>query len=216
MAAAVRDRRTLKVLADVDDPPAIAEAVSARHREAILEDLRTAGWAPFHYDRGADGLAEPWRAHVLQHDESRRLASDLFTLFPDLRPDAKLPAMMAACGALVLVTWLPQFRRRAGEDGPAPNEKQIAVDDEHLAAASAMVQNFLLLQTARGMGTYWSSGGQLGSPAVFDRLGISSKERLLAAVFVEFPETQRQPRDRLPGKLRERRSAGWIRERPAA
>ena len=35
---------------------------------------------------------------------------------------------------------------------------------------------------------------------------------LLAAVFVEYPETMDETRDRIPGKHRDRRSSGWIRE----
>ena len=90
---------------------------------------------------------------------------------------------------------------------------QVAVDEEHLAASSAMVQNFLLMLTAHGMGTYWSSGGKLGDPAFFEHVGIHNRgERLLAAVFVEYPETQGDDRERIPGKHRDSRSDGWIRE----
>ena len=85
-------------------------------------------------------------------------------------------------------------------------------DEEHLAAASAMVQNLLLLLTARGMGTYWSSGGKLRAPEMFDYLSIPQHERLLAGVFVEFPEAMDAPHQRIPGKLRDRRGDGWIRE----
>ena len=124
-----------------------------------------------------------------------------------MKPSNKIPKMLSACGALVLATWIPQFYD-LDECKPA----QTATDEEHLAAASAMVQNLLLMLTAHGMGTYWSSGGQLGSELCFDRLGIPRSERLLAAVFVEYPEMQDEPLERLPGKHRDRRSTGWIRE----
>lgn len=164
-----------------------------------------AGWAPFHYARGDDNLAEPWRAHILWHKDSQKLADHMFKCFPSLDPANKLPRMMYACGALILVTWLPQFAQVAD-----PKPEQRAIDQEHLAASSAMVQNLLLMLTAYEMGSYWSSGGKLGSELVFDKIGISSKEQLLAAVFVEYPETQGEEKPRLPGKHRDSRSTQWI------
>ncbi|MEM8559518.1 MAG: nitroreductase family protein, partial [Bacteroidota bacterium] len=78
--------------------------------------------------------------------------------------------------------------------------------------ASAMVQNLLLLLTAHGMGTYWSSGGAMREAGFYQEIGIPESERFLAAVFVEYPETLDNDWDRLPGKHRERRSDRWIRE----
>ncbi|MBB6430365.1 nitroreductase [Algisphaera agarilytica] len=122
-----------------------------------------------------------------------------------MKPTNKIPPMMYGCGALVLVTWLPQ----AG-DNPAPAQR--AIDEEHIAATGAMVQNLLLLLTAHGMGTYWSSGGQLGSAKFLETIGAGSNEKLLAAVFIEYPETLNDDKPRKPGKHRDRRSDGWIRE----
>ncbi|MEM1126225.1 MAG: nitroreductase family protein [Bacteroidota bacterium] len=203
----VRARRTLKVLGDPQNPVPIPDEVAARHRPHVLEALQTAGWAPFHYNRALDGLAEPWRAYVLWAPTCRQVALDLPTWRPDLAPTSKLPPMLAACGALILVTWCPQFYDLADR-----KPKQVQVDEEHLAASAAMVQTLLLLLTAHGMGTYWSSGGVLGSADVLAPLGIDTEERLLAAVFVEYPETLDQPLVRRPGKHRDRRSDGWIRE----
>jgi len=125
--------------------------------------------------------------------------------------------MLSACGALVLVTWIPQFHGVTGQpssDQTLTKEKQIQVDQEHLAATAAMVQNLTLILTADAMGTYWSSGGQFRTPAMFEKLGIPTNQRLLAALFVEYPETISQPKERLPGKQRNNRSANsqWLRE----
>ena len=206
VADVIRRRATFKVLAEVDHPVAIAPDIAA-NRPLVLDALRVSGWAPFHYARGEDGLAEPWRAHVLWAERCRAIAPRLGEWVPDLKPTNKIPKMLSACGALVLVTWIPQFYAL---DERTPS--QVAVDEEHLAAASAMVQNLLLLLTAHGMGTYWSSGGPLGSDVFFEYLSIPPNERLLAAVFVEYPETLGEPLDRLPGKHRDSRSDGWIRE----
>ncbi|MEM7049951.1 MAG: nitroreductase family protein [Acidobacteriota bacterium] len=207
MAAAIRGRKTFKVMGSADDAAAFSPAAVETNRQRVLESLRVAGWAPFHFFRGDGGLAEPWRAHVLWHPECQRLAGKMRDWFPEMTPSNKLPNMMYACGALVVVTWVPQFYHLEER-----KDSQVTTDEEHLAASSAMVQNLLLMLTAHGMGTYWSSGGQLRSPEAFERLGIPPKERLLAAVFVEFPETLGEARERIAGRHRERRSDRWIRE----
>ncbi|MEM6601749.1 MAG: hypothetical protein AAF649_10225 [Verrucomicrobiota bacterium] len=64
------------------------------------------------------------------------------------------------------------------------------------------------------MGNYWSSGGRLRSREIFEYLNIPLHERLLAAVFVEYPPLNDADQDlvtRKPGALRNRRSDQWIR-----
>ena len=207
VANSIRDRKTLKVLGEPSEPVRFSSDTS-ESQKFVHEALKTAGWAPFHYDRNLNGLAEPWRAHVVEHELCREIARDMRDWFSDMKPTNKLPAMLAACGSLALVTWLPQTA-----DEIVDKDKRRDVNEEHLAATAAMVQNFLLLLTAAGYGSYWSSGGQFRTAEMFQRLGIEPGERLLAAVFIEFPESQTTDLDRLPGKNREKRSAstGWMR-----
>jgi nitroreductase len=220
IAGLIRKRKTLKVLGDVERPVEISDAVATANQDKIMEAIRTAGWAPFHYDRSVGGLAEPWRVHVLWHPECRQVAREFDGWFDQIKSGNKLPAMLSACGAVVLVTWLPQFRsghpthldstsNAESVQEVVPPDKQLAVDEEHLAATAAMIQNLLLMLTAFGMGTYWSSGGQFQSSIMLDKLGIDLSERLLAAVFVEFPETMGQEIERVPGKQRDRRSLDY-------
>ena len=117
--------------------------------------------------------------------------------------------MLSACGALVLVTWLPQF------DTEVAAEKHRDINKEHLAAASAYVQNFLILLTAANLGTYWSSGGHFRRTEMFERLGMPTNERLIAAVFVDYlhdaPEMgSPQGLEKIPGKHRQNRSPASV------
>ena len=243
----IKQRQTFKVLGKVDAPVEISAEMDQANRPLVLDAIQTAGWAPFHYDRMLDGIAEPWRTHVLWHDTCRTIAGRFHDWFDDVKPGNKIPPMLSACGAVVLVTWLPQFKpssaqlsladvsqddtdkaalvetqivetnqppnsKQAPKSKPITKAKQIAIDEEHLAGASAMVQNLLLLLTAHGMGTYWSSGGQFRTAAMYEKIGIPLNESLLAAVFVEFPETQAHELERLQGKHRQRRSEAWIRQ----
>ena len=138
--------------------------------------------------------------------------------------------MLSACGACVLVSWLPQFEgvdrgdAERKEEALPPKAKQLQIDQEHLAATSAYVQNLLLLLTASNMGTYWSSGGQFREDAMKDKLGIETAGSVLAAVFVDFfdggagqgdasKSNQKAP-DRIAGKLANKRAPAqqWLSE----
>ncbi|MEM6885874.1 MAG: nitroreductase [Verrucomicrobiota bacterium] len=202
----IRQRATEKVLCGLEDREPVAAEVEAIHQPLVQAALESAGWAPFHYSRAVDSIAEPWRAHVLWNQQTRQLSRYLSEV---LQIQTKEPQLAAACSALVLITWLPEIHATEPED-----PKVTIRNEEHLAAASAMVQNLLLLLTAHSMGNYWSSGGCLRNAEVFQYLQIPQEERLLAAVFIEYPELPDSSSDaimRKPGALREQRSNQWIR-----
>lgn len=210
----IRSRVTEKVMCNLGEgPDAVSQELENLNRKRVLESIETAGWAPFHYHRGIDNVAEPWRAHILWREQARDAAQ---FMQESLGVKTKEPRLAAACSALVLVTWLPELS--APEDlMPSSSivEKLVARNEEHLAAAAAMVQSFLLMLTAHGMGNYWSSGGRLRSSEMFEYLKIPTKERLIAAVFIEFPEDLAMNSDfkeRKPGAQRNSRSNKWIRE----
>ena len=211
IASIIKQRQTFKVLAGAPADQAVAEATDLLTEEQrlaaddqVIQAIRDAGWAPFHYDRAVEGIVEPWRVEWLPQAKCREVAANFFQWFDDVKPSNKLPSMLNACGSLVLVSWLPQF---ADQDAEANShmEKQRQVDEEHLAATAAYVQNLMLILTAHGFGTYWSSGGQFRTEVMRRKLGVDHDGRLLAAVFVDY-QVERDTVERLPGKLRERRS----------
>ena len=201
----IRERRTWKVLADPDNPIRFDSSRKSTCDQLVMTSIETASWAPFHYDRNESGMAEPWRVDVLTTETCRCIATQFSTWFADIKASNKLPAMLSACGSLVLVSWLPQFDETSG-DQTTPVENQRQVDEEHLAATAAYVQNLLLILTAAGMGTYWSSGGQFRTNRMKQKLGIQHSGKLLAAVFVDYSENPASDSlERLPGKHRDRR-----------
>lgn len=203
----IRLRQTFKVLGDVESPVDLSD--TQVDEEFVRQGIADAGWAPFHYARNPNGVAEPWRCHVLWHPACRKLAKLMPQWFSDMKPTNKLPAMLSACGAMVMVTWVPQTLEEVSDP-----EKLQSINEEHLAATSAMVQNLLLVCTAAGYGTYWSSGGQFKSPTMFEKLSVPAQEKLSAAVFIEYPQTQDRELERLAGKNRSKRASSdkWMRE----
>ena len=167
--------------------------------ELVLESVDVAGWAPFHYDRKKDGIAEPWRFTIFKSKRCREISKHFVEWFSDTKPNNKLPKMLNACGSLVLITWLPETEI----DSPKIGQ----VNEEHLAAASAATQNLLLALESRGLGTYWSSGGQLGAREFFQRFDMAPSGRLIAAIFVHYPGMfDDSATEVIVGKNREKRS----------
>ena len=227
---AVAARRTFKVIGDVANPVSFEAELDERCRDLVRAAVGAADAAPFHYDRNFNGVAQPWRVDILWHDACQKVASNFYQWFDNVKPGNKLPGMLSACGACVVVSWLPQFEgaqegdvSSTGEALPA-KAKQIQIDQEHLAATSAYVQNLLLLLTASNMGTYWSSGGQFREDAMKQKIGVEKSGSVLAAVFVDFlgsgagqgdaaKSTQGSP-ERIPGKLANKRAAmeSWVSE----
>lgn len=208
----IRDRKTEKVFADPESPIEFSPETLAELDPVVWQSLMDAGWAPFHYDRKQAGLAEPWRVYWLDYRSCRKLALQVEQLIPDLKPGNKLASMLSACGGVALFTWLPQL---LDEEKLVSPSKLQQMNNEHLAATSANVENFLLLCTAAGMGTYWGSG-TVFEQHLFRPLGIGNdnvSERLLAAVFVNYPVTEDQTVTFASGAQREKRSANvtWLR-----
>jgi len=188
-----RARRTVKLLPD----PAHPLPGAGLPRETVDALLEAAGLAPFHRACAAaraDGRepVEPWRVHALDKAGCLALIPKLYSL---PKPPSKIANMLAAADALALVTWLPE----EGDDWAASD-----INMEHIAAGGAMIQTLLLAATARGIGSYWSSGGVLAGEA-FGLLGIPEGERLLGAIFL-WPDAP-DGIEAAPGKLRGQRSA---------
>ena len=178
---AIRSRKTEKILADQDLPV-------AEHRDLVNAILSLAGQAPFHRaceecQRQASPQSgiEPWRFHALDAASCRKLRTQIPT-----ENTGKVPAMLAAADALIMATWLPNTSD-APHVGDEPGFAATVNNMEHIAAASAAIQNLLLAATARGVSSYWSSGGVLRSTEVFNLLGIPRSQILLGAVYL-FPK----------------------------
>jgi len=206
----IQNRRTKKILAQ--SGPVEFDATLLKEGERTLwECIASAGMAPFHYDRGRDCLAEPWRIHVLSNSACRQLAKKLPELI-SLKPSSKLPCLLDGCCQLVLVNWIPVDPKNPGS---LSESKIRQVNLEHLSAASAFTQNLLLLTEALGWDGYWGSGGMLGSHSVLDFLGIGSDQEIAAAVYITFQKTEEIDSDRkvLSGKMHPKRSPwrNWTR-----
>lgn len=208
VASVMQRRRTLKSLAD-DQPTWELTADQAAELDGDLRQvIQAAGWAPFHFPRQLDGIAEPWRIHWVDQASCRQVADHFYDWFA-AKPGNKMPLLLRGCASLLIVNWVPQTA-----DEIADETKRQDINWEHHAAASAVVQNLLLGLTALGYETFWSSGGPLGSAAGFERLTIPPAEKLLAAVFIEPRQQWGQNPQRVESGQRKARSPmdSWTRQ----
>lgn len=199
----IQARKSVKVIGDVDAVPEIPAGFFAEVQEA----MKVAGWAPFHFTAHTSHLDRemnspvPWRFYALDQANCLKLI-DLLIAHPELglNKNAAILRMIAAYGALVLVTWLPEPESGANDEEAS---RKAMKNEEHIAATAAAAQNLLLAATARNIDSYWSSGGVLREKATFELCKIPQQESLLGAIFLapEMPD-----RDGVrPGKLREMR-----------
>ncbi len=192
----IKNRKTQKVLAN---EPWSIDSDQKKLKKEIDELLDLAAYAPYHkkchthYSEVENGLDScvPWRFYVLTTKNCRTLYH--YIAQKDIKA-GKVSNMLAAADALLLVTWLPDPSEAADTDGkeesqtkePFPYTGNVR-NMEHIAAASAAIQNVLIGATARNIPNYWSSGGQLRNLLLRQYLEISLKEILLGAIFL-FPE----------------------------
>jgi nitroreductase len=205
----VRQRRTVKLLGNVEQPLWPDPGITREFDQVVKQAISDAGLAPFHFDRKVDGIAEPWRTYILWHDSCRQLAADFSNVFGDIKPGNRIPAMLSGCGAVVIVNWLPET-----DQSIVDSQKRESVNHEHLLAVGAYIQNLLLICEAAGCTTYWSSGGQLGSNTFFERVAIPNGEKIAGAIYIGYPEQQATTLERLGGGQHQRRSPSdrWCRE----
>ncbi len=206
----INERKTIKVLRAVDECADFSDAQQQAMRDILQAILPVAGMAPFHrvahktHTQGALSSPVPWRFYVLEKPACCAVLRHIQTQAAT-QPDSawaralesKVPKLLAGAGALVLVTWLPDPSENGGQ--PALSENNV----EHIAAASAAVQNLLLAAEARGLYTYWATGGILKEAFMLAHLGIAPSERLLGAIYLA---PQDMPHEALEGgALRDKR-----------
>jgi len=195
----IRARRTLKVLAE-------SPLDVATDRALVEHVVASAGWAPVHLlaarvhrDGAPLPAIVPWRCHLLDAAACGRFRA---WLLGNGEPST-MPQLLAACSALVLVTWLPDPPSRDDDGALFEGTRE---NMEHIAAASAAVQNMLLTATAHGLGTFWATALPFRTPESVAYLGIPPREILLGALYLTEPDAARAPGvETKAGALRERR-----------
>ena len=190
---AIRDRRTIGKIGDQLPP-----------REVIEELLEAATWAPNHR------VNEPWRFFVLAGDArvefGKVMAEDQLRHMPQATPEQRQAIEQAqhakATRSPVIIV--------VAVDPPKGKD----LDVENIAAASAAIQNMLLVAHARGLATKWSTGAPAVSDYVKEYFGLTPQHHLLAFIYLGYA-AQEHPRGRRTPHHQKTTWLGWPAETPA-
>ncbi|MFK7736249.1 MAG: nitroreductase family protein [Pirellulaceae bacterium] len=214
LETAIRERVTTKVLADKPFPGGGPSTDLGSHLRSHLRSLlELAGMAPFHracedaYRSGTMPGIEPWRFHCLDSAGCRELRKKL-----PAEEAGNIPLMLNSADTLIMATWLPNVASAEFELDEKRLFEPTLGNMEHIAAASAAIQNLLLAATSRGISSYWSSGGVLRTGPIYQNMGIATDEILLGAIFL-FPTETHDARV-VGSKLRDKRTNAecWSRQ----
>lgn len=156
--------------------------------EQDLKDIiATADWAPTH------GRTEPWRFFVLTGDNLKKFCehhAELYWANTDeaLRTETKresLSKMGDKASHLVITV----MRR-------TPDTK-IIVEEEYAAVAAA-TENMLLGATAKGIASFWSTGGMTHHPAMKMYLGLTENDLVMGLIYLGYSEEQKEGTRKIP------------------
>lgn len=164
----IRTRRTVKP--DKMNGKKIAD-------ETILELLVLADAAPTH------AKTEPWRFVVYSGDKVKEFAKKHADLFKEHTPEASFTELkynnlvnLGNNTSHIIIAWMKRV----------PTHKIPEV--EEIAAVSAAIQNILLGATAKGIATFWSTGGMTLHPALHQELSLGEEDLILAMLYLGYTD----------------------------
>ncbi len=176
---------------EAEDRPLLDTLTAIRTRRAIKEYLQTpipedwvkelldaAHWAPNHH------LTHPWRYHVFMGEGRERLVDARyqasiygFQQKGEPVPDNAMEFARAKCFSSPVIIIVSMIV-----------DKDRIMDRENYAACWCAIENLLLAGTARGLGTYPSTGDWVNLNFLGPVLGLTADERPVSCIFVGYSE----------------------------
>jgi nitroreductase len=163
----IKDRRTI-----------YPENFSSRkvHKEQLELMLEAANWAPTH------GHTEPWRFKVFSGPALSNLMEELAEVYKEITAvekfvQGKYDRLLKRAEQSSFVVAICMNRH---------DQTKISELDEIMAVATA-VQNMMLVASAYGIGTFWSTGS-ISAERVKQYLHLDDKDKCLGFLYVGYPE----------------------------
>lgn len=143
----------------------------------VQELLALADWAPTH------ARTEPWRFIVYGPSATKAFARQHAELFRSHTPEASFTQLkydnierLGHNVSHIVVVWMKRI----------PSHK--IPEAEEIAATAAAVQNLLLGATARGIASFWSTGGMTYHPAMKEELGLGDEDRMIGIIYLGYSD----------------------------
>jgi nitroreductase len=179
----IKNRKTEKALSENQN--------TITNNDALIQGLlELAAAAPYHFKSNSHFTENkeldsslPYRFYVADSKQCRSLSD--YIVEEEIKA-GKIRNMLNTADVLLMVTWLPEIEDYNNVSHEAIPFTGNLKNMEHIAAASAAIQNVLIGANSRSLPNYWSSGGQLRNDPLRSHIGIPTDEILLGAIFV-FP-----------------------------
>jgi nitroreductase len=147
------------------------------HREQLEAMLEAANWAPNH------GQTEPWRFKVYTGEALKELMSFTAGLYksttaPEKFAEPKYDRYFTRAEKASFVVAICMKRQASGK----------IPEVEEVMATACAVQNMMLVATAYGIGTFWSTGNLAYSAEMKDYLHLEPEDKCLGFLYVGYPE----------------------------
>ncbi len=149
------------------------------HKEIVEKLLNAAIWAPTH------GLTQPWRFTVFMEDSKVGLSDFLVEQYKSFVPESdwvpnkleKLDRRPKLASAVIAV----HMHRQDSERIP---------EFEEQAAVACAVQNMLLMATAYGLGSFWSTPKFLDTEAARNYFELRPQDKCMGLIYLGYPNTE--------------------------
>lgn len=144
----------------------------------IISLLDDAVYAPNHKMR------EPWRFIILESDNKQELIDRYISKIRNDQKSEMIDLMTKVFSAPMVLAVI------------TPIQKDIRDEIEDMQAAAAMIENFLLLATEKGLSTAWKTPKYIESDLFKDVLGIKIDEIVLALIMIGYSDVEGKPKTR--------------------
>lgn len=145
--------------------------------DIIIELLTLADAAPTH------AKTEPWRFVVFGGNKVKEFTKRHAELFKQHTPEASFTQQkydnLERLGnnvSHIIVAWM---KRVATHKIP---------EIEEVAAVSAAIQNILIGATAKGVATFWSTGGLTHHPALKEEFGLGEEDLVMGILYLGYTD----------------------------
>lgn len=145
--------------------------------ETILELLSMADWAPTH------ARTEPWRFIVFGNDQVKTFTRRHADLYKEVTNTATFTQQkydnllnMSQNVSHIIIAWMKRVPTRKIPDW------------EEICASAAAIQNILLTATAKGIATFWSTGGVAHHPILHKEFNLDDEDRILGIIYLGYTD----------------------------
>jgi nitroreductase len=146
-------------------------------KEAVLELLEDAVWAPTH------GMRQPWRFIFVDGDQKADFAKKVASSYPEEKQENRETFLNEPNAFLVVIMEEPEAQKQW---------------DENFGATACMIQNFWLLAWEKKLGVVWRTNPHVYEQHTKDVLDVSDNEKIVGFLHLGYFDEEPAKKDRIP------------------